>query len=207
VADSAYHDVKAAFAPQVIMPRRQSRNSGLGATFYVRTAQSPDALVDALPQIVARVDSALPVTDARTLASQVRRNVQTDRLLVTLAGLLATVATLLAALGLYGVLSYMVAQRSREIGLRLALGAQAAGVRRMVLKQVGWMVAVGVPAGVVSALLVGELASSVLYGLAPTDARAVIAAGVVLTAVVLGATYWPARQASQVNPVNALRAD
>jgi putative ABC transport system permease protein len=207
VADSAYHDVKASFAPQVIMPQRQSRNFGLGATFYVRTAQSPDALVAALPQLVARVDSTLPVTDARTFASQVRRNVQTERLLVTLAGLLAAVATLLAALGLYGVLSYMVAQRSREIGLRLALGAEPTRVRRMVLKQVGWMVVVGVPVGLGAALLLGELSSALLFGLAPTDPRAVIAAASVLAVTVLGASYSPARRASRVDPVTALRGD
>jgi predicted permease len=206
-ADSAYHDVKASFAPQVILPRLQSSNFGLGATFYVRTAQSPEALLAVLPRLVARVDSALPVTDARTLDSQVRRNVQTDWLLVTVAGVLAVIATLLATLGLYGVLSYMVAQRSREIGLRVALGAEPAGVRRLVMKQVGWMVAVGVPAGVVAALLVGNVASSVLYGLAPTDVRAVLAAGVVLTAAVLAASYWPARRASRLNPLVALRAD
>ncbi len=94
---------------------------------------------------------------------------------MTLSGTLAVVATLLAALGLYGVLSYMVAQRTREIGLRLALGAEPVGVRRMVLKQVGWMVAVGLPVGVL-ALLVGDFAASQLFGLAPTDPRAVIVA-------------------------------
>jgi predicted permease len=207
VADSAYHDVKAAAAPQVIVPQRQSRSFGLGATFYVRTTMSPDALVPTLPRVVARVDSTLPVTDARTLTAQVRRNVQADRLLVTLAGLLAAVATLLAALGLYGVLSYMVAQRSRELGLRLALGAEPARVRRLVMQQVGWMVALGVPAGVVAALVIGDAASSVLYELAPTDVRAVIAAAAVLTAAVLAASYWPARRASRVNPLVALRAE
>jgi predicted permease len=206
-ADSAYHDVKASFAPQVILPRRQSRSFGLGATFYIRTALSPEALVAELPRLVARVDSALPVTDARTLDSQVRRNVQTDWLLVTVAGVLAIVATLLATLGLYGVLSYMVAQRSREIGLRMALGAEPIAVRRLVMKQVGWMVVSGVPVGVVAALLVGNVASSVLYGLAPTDARAIISAGIVLTAAVLAASYWPARRASRVDPVTALRGD
>jgi predicted permease len=204
-ADSAYHDVKASFAPQVILPRRQSRSFGLGATFYMRTALSPEALLAELPRLVARVDSALPVTDARTLDSQIRLNVQTDWLLVTVAGVLAIIATLLATLGLYGVLSYMVAQRSREIGLRMALGAEPRAVRRLVMKQVGWMVVCGVPAGVVVALLVGNVASSVLYGLAPTDARAIVAAGIVLAAAVLAASYWPARRASCVDPVVALR--
>ena len=136
-----------------------------------------------------------------------RRNVRTDWLLVTLSGTLAVVATLLAALGLYGVLSYMVAQRTREIGLRLALGAEPAGVRRMVMKQVGWMAGIGVPIGIVAALLIGNLAASFLFGLTPTDPRAVIAAVILLAAAVFGASYWPARRASRVDPVVALRAE
>jgi predicted permease len=207
VRDSAYADVKAPFSPQVITPREQSRNFGLDATFYVRTTQSPDALLAAIPRVVASVDSTLPVMNASTFDSQVRRNLQTDWLLVTLAGVLATIATLLAAMGLYGVLSYMVAQRTREIGLRLALGAEAASVRRMVLGQVGWMTGIGVPVGIVAAFGVGNFAASQLFGLAPTDPRAVVAAAVLLAASVLGASYWPARRASRVDPVVALRAE
>ena len=147
VRDSAYDDVKGAVRRAGHAAARQSRNFGNGATFYVRTAQSPEALLAAVPRLVGARRFELPVMEARTFDSQVRRNVRTDWLLVTLAGTLAGVATLLAAIGLYGVLSYMVAQRTREIGLRLALGAEPARVRRMVLKQVGWMVVVGVPVG------------------------------------------------------------
>jgi putative ABC transport system permease protein len=207
VRDAAYNNVKAPFVAQLIVPHRQSRNFGVGATFYVRTAQSPEALLAAVPQLTARADANLPVTNARTFDSQVRRNVQQDRLLVTLAGTLASVATLLAALGIYGLLSYMVAQRAREIGLRLALGAQPARVRRLVLKQVAWMVVVGVPIGLAAALLVGDLAGSMLFELAPTDPRAIAVAAVVLAGAVFGASYWPARRASRVDPVVALRAE
>jgi predicted permease len=207
VRDSAYNLVKAPFVPQLITPRRQSPTFGLGATFYVRSTQSPSAMLAAVPRVVARVDSSIPVMNAETFNSVVRANVQTDWLLMTLAGTLAAIATLLAAIGLYGVLSYMVAQRSREIGLRLALGAEPGNVRSMVLKQVGWMVALGVPVGLAAALLIGELASALLYGLAPTDPRAAAAAAVVLAVTVLGASYRPAHKASRVDPVVALRAE
>ena len=207
VRDAAYDAVKSDFPAQLMLPRAQAHQFSNGATFYVRTMQPPDALLTAVPRLVAAADPNLAVIDVRTFDAVVRSNVQTDWLLVTLAGVLAGVATLLAALGLYGVLSHMVAQRTRELGLRLALGAEPIELRHMVMKQVGSMVAVGVPVGLAAAVLVGDVASALLFGLAPTDPRAVVAAGVVLTAVVLGASYWPARRASCVDPVAALRAE
>jgi predicted permease len=207
VRDAAYDGVKEPFVPQVITPRRQSENFGIGAMFYLRTAQSPEALLTVIPRIVAGVDSTLPVMELRTFDSQVRRSLQTDWLLVTLAGVLAGLATVLAGIGLYGVLSYMVAQRTREIGLRLALGAEPGAVRAMVMRQVGWMAGIGVPVGIVAALLIGNIAAALLFGLAPTDPRAIVVAVVLLAAAVFGASYWPARRASRVDPVVALRAE
>jgi predicted permease len=207
VRDAAYSSVKTEFPAQLFLPRRQTRLPDDAYTFYVRADQPPEALLAAVPRVVARVDANLPVVRPSTLDSTVRRSVSTDWLLLTLAGTLAVVATLLAALGLYGVLSYMVAQRTRELGLRLALGAEPASVRRMVLKQVVWMVVVGVPVGIGAALLVGDYARAMLFGLAPTDPRAVIAASLVLAAAVWGASYWPARRASRVDPVVALRSE
>jgi putative ABC transport system permease protein len=207
VRDAAYSGVKEQFPAQVITPRRQDRGSGFGATFYVRTERPPEALLAAIPRVVARVDANVPVIDARTFDSQVTRNVRNDWLLLTLSGTLAVVATLLAALGLYGVLSYMVVQRTREIGLRLALGAEPAAVRHMVMKQVGWMTGIGLPLGLVAALLVGNVAASQLFGLAPTDPRAIAGAAVLLAVAVFAASFWPARRASRVDPVSALRAE
>jgi putative ABC transport system permease protein len=207
VRDSAYDAVKAPPVPQLITPRRQSTNFGFGATFYVRTEQAAETLLAAVPRLVARVDSSLPVMQPQTFSSQVRHNVREDRLLTTLAATLACVATLLAAIGIYGVLSYMVAHRAREIGLRLALGAEPSGVRRLVLKQAGWMALAGVPTGLAAALVIGDFAAAMLYGIAPNDVRATIAAAVVLLAAVLIASYWPARRASRVDPVVALRAE
>jgi len=207
VRDAAYSHVKEEFPAQLMTPRRQTRDSGFGATFYVRTERPPETLLAAIPHVVARVDSNVPVMEPRTFDSQVRRSVRTDWLLVTLSGTLAVVATLLAALGLYGVLSYMVAQRTREIGLRLALGAEPAGVRKMVMTQVGWMAGIGMPLGAVAALVIGNLAASFLFGLTPTDPRAIVAAFILLAVAVFAASYWPARRASRVDPVVALRAE
>jgi predicted permease len=206
--DSAYNLVKGPFAPLFVLPRRQSLQSGAqGMNFYVRTAQAPDALLAAIPRIVAQVDPNLPATNIQTLATQIRKNVQTDWVLTALSSALAAVATQLAAIGLYGMLSYTVAQRTREIGVRLALGAEPASVRAMVLRQVALMAAIGVPVGIGAALLLGRLATALLYGLAPTDSTAFAAAAVLLTAVVLAASYWPARRASRVDPVVALRSE
>jgi predicted permease len=205
--DSAYNLVKGPFAPLFVVPWRQSTQGVQGMNFYVRTAQAPEALLTAIPRIVAQVDSNLPAMNIETLDTQVRKNVQTDWLLTAVSAALAVVATLLAAIGLYGVLSYTVAQRTREIGVRLALGAEPAQVRGMVLKQVSWMAVVGVPLGLVGALAIGKLATTLLYGLAPTDPIAFSAAAVLLTAVVLGASYLPARRASRVDPVVALRSE
>ena len=205
--DTAYDQVKEPFKkPQVVTPWRQELDMSQ-MSFYVRTAQSPDALLAAIPRIVANVDPDLPASNIRTFASQVRKNVRSDWLFVTLAGSLAAIATLLAALGLYGVLSYTVAQRTREIGVRLALGAAPARMRAMVLRQVVGMVSLGVPLGLFAALLIGRVAAALLYGLAPTDPAAFVGACVLLTAVALGASYIPARRAARVDPVVALRSE
>jgi ABC-type antimicrobial peptide transport system permease subunit len=116
-------------------------------------------------------------------------------------------ATLLAALGLYGMLSYNVAQRSREIGLRLALGAPPERVRGMVLRQVAWLASVGGVVGLLAALGLGRAAQALLFGLSPSDPRALLAAAGVLAIVVVAAGYLPARRAARIDPVVALRHD
>ena len=114
-------------------------------------------------------------------------------------------ATLLAAIGLYGVLAYNVAQRTRELGLRLALGAAPRNLRSMVLKQVGCMTTIGVALGVVAAAALGRVAQTLLYGLSGFELPVVIAAAAVLSMVVLAAAYLPARRASSITPMEALR--
>jgi ABC-type antimicrobial peptide transport system permease subunit len=170
-------------------------------SFYLRSGLPLAELRIAIEQVLARHDRTLPIMELRTVTEQARENVFLDRFMGTLAAALAVLATALAAIGIYGVLSYGVVQRLREIGLRIALGAAPRNVRRMVLKQVAWMAAIGVVIGVSLALALGQIGRSLLYGLAPA------AAVLTLTAVVLAAAYWPARRAALVDPVTALRGD
>jgi putative ABC transport system permease protein len=206
IADAAYSDVKAAPRAQILVPRRQGRPVG-SMTFYARTSQSPDDALAMIRKIVATLDPNLPATNLRTLERQIEENTALDRLVAILAAALAAGATLLAALGLYGVLSYTIAQRQREIGLRLALGADARRVRSMVLRQVGWMAGIGVPVGLVAAVSLGIAASSLLFGLSATDAPSLLLSLVVLSIVVMGASYFPARRATRVDPITALRSE
>ena len=157
--------------------------------------------------MLTRHDANLPLIAFRTVPEQARENAFLDRFMSTIATTLAALAVVLAAIGIYGVLSYGVVQRLREIGLRIALGAAPQNVRRMVLKQVGWMAAIGIAIGVSLALLLGRVSRSLLFGLAPTDPLVPTAAVLALSAVVLAAAYWPARRAALVDPVTALRGD
>jgi ABC-type antimicrobial peptide transport system permease subunit len=139
------------------------------------------------------------------MPEQVRENVFMDRMISTLSSSFAVLATLLAAIGLYGVLAYTVAQRTREIGVRMALGAHAGTVRGMVLRQVAVLTLIGGVIGMAAAIGLGRAARSLLFKLEGHDPVVLIVATVLLAAVALGAGYLPARRASQVDPMRALR--
>ena len=173
-------------------------------SFYVRSPQ-PGTLLRAIPGVVKRLAPGVPIEQLKTMPQQVRDNVFLDRMISILSTTFAVLATLLAALGLYGVLAYSVAQRTREIGVRMALGADAERVRRMVLRQVSVLLAVGGVIGLAGALALGRAASSLLYGMKGNDPGVFVLSLLVLTAVALGAGYLPARRASEVDPVQALR--
>jgi ABC-type antimicrobial peptide transport system permease subunit len=140
-----------------------------------------------------------------TLPQQVRDNVFLDRFVGLLSTSFASLATLLAAIGLYGVLAYTVAQRTREIGLRMALGAAPEQVRGMVFRQVAMMTLVGGSAGLLGAVGLGRMAQSQLYQLTGYDPIVLVGATLLLTLVALAAGFVPARRASQVDPMRALR--
>ena len=204
VQNAKYSQVKQEVPPLFFRPYRQSERVGSN-TFYVRSASDPAQILRAIPTVVARLDPNLPVEDLKTMPQQVRENVFLDRMISTLSAAFALVATILAAIGLYGVLAYTVSQRTREIGLRMALGADAARVRRMVLKQVAVLIAIGGVIGIGVAVLLGHFAESLLYQLKGYDPAVLSVTAVLLTVVALAAGYIPAYRASRVHPMQALR--
>jgi ABC-type antimicrobial peptide transport system permease subunit len=203
-ANSAYDEVKAQPAPLVLMPYRQDPDLA-GAHFYVRTRAAEQDLLAAIPQLVRDVDPTLPVARLRTMTGQIHENISLDRFVTSMSAAFAALATLLAALGLYGVITYTVTQRTKEFGLRMALGAGAGSVRRLVLRQVGLMTAVGAVIGLAAAFALGRAAESLLFRMNARDPYVFGAALVVLSAVALAAGLIPAHRAARVDPMTALR--
>jgi putative ABC transport system permease protein len=204
VKDAKYNEVKDDVPPMYFLPWAQDSTIGR-LNFYVRTSLDSRQIMRTIPQVMAKLDPNLPVEDIKTLPQQVRESVYLDRMISTLSAAFAALATLLAAVGLYGVLAYTVAQRTREIGVRMALGADAGRVRAMVLRQVGRMTLIGGVIGIIGALALEKTARSLLYGLAGHDPLVMTASAVVLALVALGAGYLPARRASKIHPMQALR--
>ena len=204
VPDTKYSEVKQAPPPLFFTPYRQDDRLGF-LTFYVRGALPPEQLLPVIRSGIQRLDPNLPVEDLKTMADQVRENVAVDRMITTLSAAFAALATMLAAVGLYGVLAFNVTERTREIGLRMALGADGGGVRRLVLRQVGWMTAVGGVAGVVAALGLGRLARSLLFEVEGHDPMVIVLSAAFLGLIALAAGFVPALMASRIDPMRALR--
>jgi predicted permease len=204
IKNAKYSDVKDKIPPQFFTPYRQDSTVG-SMNFYVRTSRSPEQLMRTLPAVLKSIDPTLPIEDLKSLPRQIQENVALDRMISTLSAAFAALATLLAAVGLYGVLAYTVAQRTREIGVRMALGADAGRVRGMVLKQVGVMTLIGGVIGVAAAFGLGRWAGSLLFEIKGNDPIVFTLAAALLSAVALGAGYIPARRASRVAPMQALR--
>jgi predicted permease len=176
-------------------------------TVHLRTAGDPIALASALRQTVAAIDRQTPVSNIRTVEDEVGRSLLRERLVATITAIFGGLALALAALGLYGVLSYGVAQRTRELGIRIAVGATADSIVWLVLREASWVLATGMVIGLGSAWALGRIVSSLLFGIQPTDPISTgIAIAVLATAGTLAA-WIPARRASRVDPLRALRYD
>jgi len=204
VADARYSTIKDDPPPQFFVPIGQM--PGLGsAVFYARPSGDPEALMRAIPPLVAEFDPNLPVEGLATLERVSRQTIIIERLMGTLASLFAALATLLAAAGLFGVLNFSMAQRSTELGLRAALGASPATLRRMMLRHALVLAVTGTVIGTALALLLGRLSAGLLYGISPFEPLISVSATLLLLAVVLLAGWLPARRAASVQPVQALR--
>jgi len=174
-------------------------------TFYVRTAQDPSSITSTLRQAVRRQDANLPVFNIKTMERQIDESLSTDRLVAVLSAMFGVLATLLAAVGLYGVMAYMVVRRTREIGIRMALGADRRNVLRLVMKEVILLAGVGMGIAVVASLAMGRLIQSQLLGVSVRDPLVIASATGVLALVALFSGFLPAMRATRVDPLQALR--
>jgi predicted permease len=204
VQDASYSDVRQAPPPMFYSPYRQNPELGF-LTFYVRTGVDPALVMGRVPAMMRGLDPNLPVNGLKTMEQQVRDSVFLDRMIGTLSTAFAALATLLASIGLYGVLAYSVAQRTREIGLRMALGAGAPAVRSMILRKVLLMILMGGSIGLGGALVLGRGAQALLYEMDGHDPLVLVTSALLLTGVSLLAGYVPALRASRVDPMQALR--
>jgi putative ABC transport system permease protein len=174
-------------------------------TIVVRTATSPLALTGEVRREVAELDKNVPVFNVRSMDQLFDESVSPQRMTMFLLGIFSALAMLLAAVGIYGVVSYSVARRTREIGIRMALGAQQRDVLRLVLREGMKLAIIGVGCGVVAALGLTRLMASLLYGVKPTDPVTFVLVSLLLAGVTLLACYIPARRAAKVDPMTALR--
>ena len=207
VLASAHHDgANQPFKTEIFLPFAQFPSRGV--TLILQPSRDLASLTSAVRQTLHDVDplaSGIPARAARGRGPD--SAVALPRLYATLVGLFAAAALLLAALGVYGVMAYAVAQRQREIGVRLALGAEPAGIRRMVLGEGGRLALVGLGIGLAGALLGGQLLGKLLFGVSPYDAPTLIAVPAVLGVVTMVASWLPARRAMRLDPVRAIRAE
>ncbi len=178
-----------------------------GGTFYVKVHGTPESALHTIREIVRGVDPTLPMVDFRTLNEQVNRSLNTEHMLATLSGSFSALALLLSLVGLYGVMSFVVTQRTREIGIRLALGAQRWSAVWLVLRDALTMILWGIAIGLPLVWASGRLVESQLYDVGPADPVVIAAAILILGSAAIAAAFIPARRASGVNPTDALRVD
>jgi len=201
VADSLYEGPREGVRRQVFVP-----NWGRGGvTFYLQTTDASGSAFNLVRSEVKRLDAGMPVFDMKTLQGQLDETLLSDRLIAMLSAGFGLLATLLASVGLYGVMAFIVARRKKELGLRLALGAEPAAVIWLVMKEVLLLLAIGLAIGVPSAIALGRYVSSQLFGIEPNDPWMAVGTMAVLTVVSATAGLIPARRASQIDPILALR--
>jgi predicted permease len=203
--DTKYTSLRDEIRPNIYMPWSQHLRFAGQMAFAVRASGEPGALVAAVREAVRSVDSNLPLTRIKTQAEQANQTLRMERLFARLLIFFGLLALLLAGIGLYGVMAYSVAQRTQEIGIRVALGAQAADVLKLVIGQGMILAIIGVAVGIGGAIGLTRLMQTLLYGISATDPLTFAVIALVLTVVALLACYIPARRATKVDPMIALR--
>jgi hypothetical protein len=204
--DARDHRLKGDIPQRFYLPADQGMEGPTQwATFEIRTAGDPAQMLPAIRKTILGVNGDLPIDSARPLLENVDRVNEQPRMVARLCAIFGIIALLLAATGLYGVLSYGVARRTNEIGIRMALGAGKSRVIAMILRETGIMILIGVTVGLVATAVITRLLVSRLYGLSAYDPTTVLLAVAILTAVAIIAGYIPAARAARVNPTQALR--
>jgi putative ABC transport system permease protein len=201
--DAKYHDLRESPGRFVYFAVLQS-NTGI-YSLEARTTDSPLTVAGAVRAAVREVDPHLRIGEITTLEKRLDQRLAREFLVADIAGFFSSLTLLLVSIGIYGTLAYTVARRTNEIGIRMALGARAAAVLSVILRDILWVLLLGLAAGVAAALAVGRLVASMLFGLKPTDLPTIALAALVLIAATLAAGYIPARRASRVDPATALR--
>ena len=206
VKDAKYTGVRDEIPRQMFIPYLEAPSPG-SAVLYVRSTADPSAASGAARRVVRELDAGVPVYNLMTLERKIDRSLLVERLIATLATAFGVVATMLSLVGLYGVMAFTVAERTREIGVRMALGATEGNVLWLVMREVLLLVGSGLALGLGAAFAMSRLVRSQLYGVAPNDPLTIAVAAAVLGLVALAAGYIPARRAARVNPVLALRCE
>jgi predicted permease len=204
-ADTKYYRVRVDAQPTFFVPYVQKDDGLHEATFAIRTSLAGESILPALRDAVRQVDPNLPMLDVRTQDEQIAANLRQERIFATLTSGFGVLALVLACVGVYGVMAYSVAQRTNEIGIRLALGAQRGRVRGMILRESAWIAVAGIAAGLGAALAMARAVKSMLYGIAPNDPVTLSSCVLLLFAVALAASWIPASRAAGVEPMVALR--
>jgi predicted permease len=204
--DTLYANLHETASPQLFIPYAQ-QTQVRRLTYMIRTQVAPETIVPALRKVLHAADPALPLVAVRTQQAQIDEDLADERLLVSLTSAFGLLALVLASVGIYGVMAYSVAQRTKEIGIRMALGAIPRQILAMVLREAASLSAAATALGVGASLLVTRFVKAMLFGIAPSDPTTMWGAALLLLIVVLGASWIPARRAASVQPMEALRRD